>query len=382
MTVSLTKRVKTSNGMRYCQVVTAANGRIAQDMVLINGKAERHSEGAYYIEWHVKGIRKRKSVGNNATDAAAAKHKQEQLLNARAVGLTVVEDKKGRSLVNAAAAYLSEIEAQKKHATYKAYRYAINYFIESCSKTTLEELDRTDMLNFITFLRKRFAPYSVYTRFLDVMVFLKTQGVPKLIANNEWPKFTQTEPETYEQAELLQFFAACTTDERLLFEFFFQTGMRDKEVAHATWRSVNFVQGTISVRPNTQYEWTSKTYREREIPVPQSLITALKAARKSGDANDDLLFPADCGKPKFFIEGCKEIAERAGMNPKDWWLHKFRATFATMHLWDGVDLRTVMNWMGHKNIASTMRYLKPNRGLAVRAKVESTFSFLTSPQCA
>jgi site-specific recombinase XerD len=70
------------------------------------------------------------------------------------------------------------------------------------------------------------------------------------------------------------------------------------------------------------------------------------------------------------------------MNPKDWWLHKFRATFATMHLWDGVDLRTVMNWMGHKNIASTMRYLKPNRGLAVRAKVESTFSFLTSPQCA
>jgi integrase/recombinase XerD len=49
-----------------------------------------------------------------------------------------------------------------------------------------------------------------------------------------------------------------------------------------------------------------------------------------------------------------------------------------MHLWAGVDLRTVMSWMGHSSMTSTMRYLKPNRSLAVRAKVESTFSLLTA----
>jgi hypothetical protein len=39
----------------------------------------------------------------------------------------------------------------------------------------------------------------------------------------------------------------------------------------------------------------------------------------------------------------------------------------------GVDMRTLQEWMGHSDITSTMRYLKPNRGQAVRDKVEATF---------
>ena len=37
--------------MRYCPVVLSANGRVKPDAVLVNGKPERHPEGAYYIEW-------------------------------------------------------------------------------------------------------------------------------------------------------------------------------------------------------------------------------------------------------------------------------------------------------------------------------------------
>ena len=51
-----------------------------------------------------------------------------------------------------------------------------------------------------------------------------------------------------------------------------------------------------------------------------------------------------------------------------------RATFATWLLWKGVDLRTVQDWMGHTDIESTMRYLKPNRSQAVRQKVNETFA--------
>jgi integrase/recombinase XerD len=54
-------------------------------------------------------------------------------------------------------------------------------------------------------------------------------------------------------------------------------------------------------------------------------------------------------------------------------LHKFRATFATRHLWNGVDLRTVQMWLGHSDIESTMRYLKPSRSQTVKDKVNSTF---------
>jgi site-specific recombinase XerD len=67
------------------------------------------------------------------------------------------------------------------------------------------------------------------------------------------------------------------------------------------------------------------------------------------------------------------VAQRAKLNPDDFWLHKFRATFATWTLWGGVDLRTVQLWMGHSDMESTMRYLKPNRSQAVREKVNAMF---------
>ncbi len=32
-----------------------------------------------------------------------------------------------------------------------------------------------------------------------------------------------------------------------------------------------------------------------------------------------------------------------------WFLHKFRHTYATRHLQDGIDIRTLQQWMGHRD---------------------------------
>ena len=50
-----------------------------------------------------------------------------------------------------------------------------------------------------------------------------------------------------------------------------------------------------------------------------------------------------------------------------------KSTFATRCLWAGVDLRTVQQWLGHSDMESTMRYLKPARNEAVREKVNEIF---------
>jgi integrase/recombinase XerD len=68
------------------------------------------------------------------------------------------------------------------------------------------------------------------------------------------------------------------------------------------------------------------------------------------------------------------VAKRAELDPGDCWLHKFRATFATWHLWSGVDLRTVQQWLGHSDLESTKRYLKPSREEKFRLKVNETFA--------
>ncbi len=53
--VNLTKRIHTTEGLRFCPVVLSANGRVKPDVVIVNGTEERHTEGAYYIEWYEGG---------------------------------------------------------------------------------------------------------------------------------------------------------------------------------------------------------------------------------------------------------------------------------------------------------------------------------------
>jgi site-specific recombinase XerD len=55
----------------------------------------------------------------------------------------------------------------------------------------------------------------------------------------------------------------------------------------------------------------------------------------------------------------------------NFFLHKFRHTFATNHLRDGVDIRTVQAWLGHRDIKSTMVYLKGIRSKDAAMKVNS-----------
>ena len=152
------------------------------------------------------------------------------------------------------------------------------------------------------------------------------------------------------------------------------TGMREQEVMYCYWSDISFAKCTVRVTHKPDYDWTPKAYKEREIPVPESLIASLKAAKaKHGDC--PLVFPTSGCKPKLdFLDCCKAVAKRAKLNSDHFWLHKFRATFATWMLWEQVDLRTVQSYMGHSDIESTMRYLKPAGHDQVREKTNRVFN--------
>jgi integrase len=377
--VNVTKRVQTSKGMRYCPVVLSANGRIKPDAVLVNGKPERHTEGAYYLEWHEGAKRVRLSVGKDAADASARRQRKEAELNAVNNGAAIVpENGNGqRSVAASVADYLEETKLTKKPKTLAAYSTALAYFVESCHKLSLEEIDRRDLLKFCAFLRdeKEQAPRSCWNKFANVQSFLKAQGIRGLVGKNDWPRYTEEEPEIYEQQELDTLFAKCDAEERLWFEFFLMTGEREQEVMFTYWSDVNFAAGTVKVSHKPGAGWTPKTYKEREIPIPAKLIKNLKAWKARSDRACAFVFPTAGCKPKLdFLDCLKAAAERAKLDSDGFWLHKFRATFATKCLWAGVDLRTVQQWLGHSDIESTMRYLKPSRSQAVRDKVNEIFA--------
>jgi integrase/recombinase XerD len=281
------------------------------------------------------------------------------------------------SLAAAIADYLEETKLTKKPKTLAAYTTALTYFTESCHKLSIKDIERKDLLKFHAFLRddKEQAPRSCWNKFANVMSFLKANGVRGLAGKNDWPRFTEEEPEIYEKEELDKLFAKCDAEERLWYEFFLMTGMREQEVMYTYWSDVNFTASTVRVSHKPDRGWTPKAYKEREIPIPSKLAKSLRAWKAKSDKTCNLVFPTAGCKPKLdFLDGLKTVAERAKLDKEDFWLHKFRATFATWSLWAGVDLRTVQQWLGHSDMESTMRYLKPSRSQHVRDKVNEIFA--------
>jgi site-specific recombinase XerD len=376
--VNVTKRVRTSTGLRYCPVVLSANGRIKPDAVLVNGKPEHHAEGAYYLEWREGSKRIRLSVGKAPSEASARRLRKEAELNAVNNGATIVPESKDgkRSLAGSVADFLDETKLTKKPKTLAAYTTALNYFVESCHKMNLEDIERLDLLKFCSFLRdeKEQAPRTCWNKFSNVMSFLKANGIRGLVTKNDWPRFTEEEPEIYENEELEKLFAVCDAEEKLWYEFFLMTGMREQEVMYTYWSDVNFAASTIKVTHKPDRGWTPKAYKEREIPIPTKLVTSLKGWKAKANKLCPLAFPTSgCNVKMNFLDDLKAVAERADLEPDTCWLHKFRATFATRCLWAGVDLRTVQDWLGHRDMESTMRYLKPSRSEGTNAKVNAIF---------
>jgi integrase/recombinase XerD len=374
--VSVTKRIKTLRGLRYYPVVISGNGRIKPDAVIVDDREERHPEGSYYLNWYAGKRLMRLSVGKDAATATARRQQKEAELNAKNNGIGIVPESSRRLVSVAVTGYLEDTELTKKPKTLAAYTTALDYFTQSCKKQYLEDIDRKDLLRFSAFLRdeKEQAPRTCWNKFANVMSFLKANGVRGLVGKNDWPRYTEEEPEIYEEEELGVLFKACDDVERLWFEFFLMTGEREQEVMYTYWSDINLNRATVRVTHKTDRGWTPKAYKEREIPIPTNLVKSLKVWKAKADKTCNIVFPtAGCNPKLNFLDDLKVVAERAKLDPDNFWLHKFRATFATRHLWNGVDLRTVQLWLGHSDMESTMRYLKPSRSQAVKDKVNSTF---------
>ena len=379
--VNITKRVRIDGkGWRFCEVVFGANRKIRPNAVLIDGKEQVHPEGRYYIDFLQDGQRKRLAAGATAAEATIAADQQTRTLTARRAaadaGITLPQSKPpagSRLLKEAVETYLLEIQAHKKKKTHSAYRTALTYFLESCKKQILEEIHRTDMLAFKTYLRdkKKQSDRSIANKFENVMSFLKQQKITGLIGKNDWPTFTEEEVETYTQDELDKFFAACTETENVWFEFFYRTAMREQEVMHVSWSDIDFERSAITVRENKRFGWKPKAYKGRSVSIPASLVTLLQAWKGKSDATCGLVFPTTGCKPKQnFLDECKAIAKRAELNKEEFYLHKFRATRATRLLQGGMDIKSVQQMLGHNDLESTMRYLGAQRTDILQAQIE------------
>jgi integrase/recombinase XerD len=391
--VNILKKVKIGKNWNLYPAVVESNGKL-RDKVRVRGKVEVHPEGYYYIEWWQNG-RKREQIKDRVEVVNHARRKALEL-EANRAGIETVQEigsGKGPTVVEAVASYLKDMEPpQREPKTYMAYKYCLGLFASHCAKRFIQDVKREDLLAFIRKLYEfNCGPRTAYNRAVIVSQLLKGHGITKLLHNRDWPDYVEPIRSIYEE-EIQALLKACDGEERVLYLCYLLTGLRDREMRFLTWRDIDFRTQVIRVTRKPLYGFKPKNKEEREVPVPASLIAALKKYKASKKPSADaLVFPNESGRPDKRHEfKLKRIAFQAKLNCgqcvskhgnkcsegpycSNFFLHKFRHTFATRNLQDHVcDIRTLQNWMGHKDLASTMVYLKAVRNKDVMARVNSS----------
>jgi len=381
--VNVIKRIKLGSKWPFAPVVER-NGRIVRDHVWVQKRDEHHPEGRYYLEWYEDGRRRRKPVERYDLLLPAARAKSIELNAVRAGLLALPEapttSAPARLTMDAAIdQYLEYIRKHRSLRTYRTYRPVLKVlFRNSYSKTYVDEVNRSDMLKFMSdCFDQGLVPRTVYDRLVTVLQLFKRHGYKSLVERSDWPNYVETIRPIYEPEEIAAMLRHADPGEAMLIKFCLATGFRDREIRYVTWRDVDFRNSLVRVTAKPLWRFKPKNYEERAVPVPAVLIEQLRELKeRSNAALADLVFPNTKGKPdSLHIEVVKRVAHRAKLNCgqcvtkhgnrcaqgpycQRFYLHKFRHTFATEHLRHGVDVRTLQNWMGHRDIQSTMVYLK------------------------
>jgi integrase/recombinase XerD len=278
------------------------------------------------------------------------------------------------------ASFLKDVEPpQREWKTYEEYRNVLHYFRDQCKKVHVKDVVRDDCLEFMRYLYSiGNEERTVYNRIGIVLHWLRLNGIKDILDKRDKPNYVEGRREMYQPEDLEALFRVCAPDEKVRYLFFLLTGERDKEVRYTTWADIDFGRKYVWVTAKKQLKFKPKDKEERKIPVPTSLLEALRQykERQTGPNPHDLVFPTSQGKPdKKFENKLKRLAHRNGLNCDHcvskygnkcnegpycgkWFLHKFRHTFATNQLEEGVSIRTLQEWLGHSDLESTMVYLK------------------------
>ena len=182
-------------------------------------------------------------------------------------------------------------------------------------------------------------------------------------------KVSNKKPDFYTIEELNKIFSQEMSPEyRKFFLGLLYSGMRFSEAANLTWDYVDFEQSKIYIRaPKGKHLKTENA--ERDIKIPKVLLNLLIEMQKS--KKSDLVFCTSSGtqiKERKALMICKEVAESAGVSSRAF-LHKFRATYATILVRSKVSLDTIKELLGHSSVTITEKAYANNDSAGDRADI-------------
>jgi integrase/recombinase XerD len=377
------------------------NGTIDWQNVVYKGRKIPAAEGTFFLEYQEDKRKRRRAVGRTVREAKIALPVQESVLELRAQGVEV-EDAPGIQARSAARGlsgrridkvvdeFVARPPIQLRDRSIAKYSEALKAFRAWTKKTHVSQLGRQDILDFMAHLVREqgLAVSTAVDKAIIVHKAMKQAGAVIKLEKGDWPRVTKKQPEIYTPELLRPLFAAMRPAESVLYQTFLLSGFRDQEVGFLSWDDFNPKAGTLRVSKKAGYKFDPKNYKERVVPVPRELVDLLKRHRAQQKEGEYFVFPTSSHnkargaqggqRDKHMLGKLKRIALRAELNcgrchttlkgkPVNcgskpvcgrWTLHKFRHTYATTLLHQGLDILSVQKLMGHDDIESTMKYLR------------------------
>jgi hypothetical protein len=291
----LTQYRKNAGRWQFYAVARNLDGKPNPENIVIKGQPVNwQSSGAkFYLDWldPVSGKRVREIAGVGPREAKDAWFRKSKILAGEIEQDELSQPQPdNRTIDDAIDRFLVEVKATKGAATLKAYKRDLRWFRKHCSKRYVSRLFRDDAMALFAAGREEDLNQKTINRRVIVMLSaMRGAGASIELRKSDWPKTIEKKIEIYQPEELKKFLAACNADERLLFQMFLFTGFRAMEIRTLTWPDINFRDGTVSVTPKGDLKFMPKSYEERSVPVPRSMIASLAARQKKSTSL--LIFP-------------------------------------------------------------------------------------------
>ena len=258
--------------------------------------------------------------------------------------------------------------------TLSAYRHDINSFSDWYKGVSLLEVQRVDLLDYLSQrLKDGYSSRSTARSLSSLRAFYSHITVKHNLKENptsrvDSPKLGRSLPKTLSEDEVEKLISSPDVEDyiglrdRAMLELIYACGLRVSELISLDMLNLNLRQGVIRV--------IGKGEKERLVPMGEEALDWVQRYINKGrpyllkeDNKVSELFLSKRGKSmtrQTFWYRIKEYANKASIN-KDLSPHTLRHAFATHLINHGADLRTVQLLLGHSSLSTTQIYTEVAR---------------------
>jgi integrase len=354
-------------------------------------------QGAWYGRWRVGDRKVTRKIGplpstpGGGLTKALAERELRRLLDEE----MVVATKTGLSVVDAAERYVDYAEAQgRKRTTVADYRCAIRVHFGFFGDRALDSIRVTDVEALVRHVRRQGRAVKSIRNWIGLLSGTFNYGrrrgwcainpckaleLPRVETSDDIQFLSRDELTALIQASADNGRLAAT--DRVLYLTAAMTGMRQGELLALRWRDIDWSASRIRVRRNyVRGEFgTPKSKRSsRSVPLGDVLAGELERhfQRSDWQTDDDLVFANPVsGKPlgrTKLTKRYKDALKRAGV--REIKFHGLRHSFGTTMAAQGVPLRTLMEWMGHRDLKTVQIYADYCPGAKEAQYVDEAFA--------